>query len=332
MKIIKPKALKPGDTLGIVACSTPIHVSSAATIDRCYEYLKGKGFQIVEAPNCRETLGHTAGSIKERVKSLHNFFRDKKIDGILSYWGGFQSHQLLEYLDFDLIKKNPKPFIGFSDTTSLQVGIYSKTGLVTFSGPAGITFGKPTVPPFTWSHFEKVLLSSEPAFSFGQSSEYADNKWWMEKDLSLKFKPNPGWKIFTNGKAKGRLIGGNLGTMLLLAGTDYWPKLNGAVLFVEDDEAESSKTMDRMFTQLRQMGVYDQIAGMIVGRFHSDVQFTETDSLEMILKESLKGYKFPVITGVDFGHTDPLLTIPLGIQCEVNTAKPSITFLERAVR
>lgn len=332
MKIIKPSSLKPGDTLGIVACSTPINASSESTINRCYAFLKEKGFQIVEAPNCRQTLGHTAGSIKDRVKALHDFFKNKRIDAILSYWGGFQSHQLLEHLDFDLIRKNPKPFIGFSDTTSLHVGIHAKTGLVTFSGPAGITFGKPNVPEFTWSYFEKVLLSPESPLNLGQSSEYADNKWWMEKDTALRFKPNSGWKVFMKGKAKGRLIGGNLGTMLLLAGTDYWPNLKGAVLFVEDDEAETSKTMDRMFTQLRQMGVYDQIAGMIVGRFHSDVRFTEQDSLEMILRDTLKGYKFPVITDVDFGHTDPLLTVPLGIQCEVNTSGPSITFLEKAVR
>ncbi len=332
MKIIRPKALQSGDTLGVVACSTPIDISGEATIQRSYGFLKNKGFNIVEAPNCRSTYGHSAGTLKERVSAMHSFFRNKEIDGILSYWGGFQSHQLLDYLDFDLIKSNPKPFIGFSDTTALQVGIFAKTGLVTFSGPAGLTFGKPTVPDFTWRNFEKILMTNEAAFELSQSHEYSENPWWAESSKSMVFKPNEGWRIFRKGQAEGFLIGGNLGTMLLLAGTPYWPKLDGAILFVEEDEAESPKTVDRMFTQLRQMGVYDRIAGMIVGRFQSSVGYTENDSLEMILTEALRGYKFPVITNLDFGHTDPLLTLPIGVKCQIKTSKPQINLLGSAVK
>jgi muramoyltetrapeptide carboxypeptidase len=99
MKIIKPKAIKSGDTFGIVACSTPITASSEETIERAYQRIRDRGFNIVEAPNCRKIHGHAAGTIKERVKALHDFFRNPKIDGILHYWGGYQSHQLLEYLD-----------------------------------------------------------------------------------------------------------------------------------------------------------------------------------------------------------------------------------------
>jgi muramoyltetrapeptide carboxypeptidase len=108
--------------------------------------------------------------------------------------------------------------------------------------------------------------------------------------------------------------------------------LRGKILFVEDDESESSKTMDRMFTQLRQMGAYELISGMVIGRFHQNVKFSESDSLEMILDDTLKGYTFPVITGVDFGHTDPLITFPMGIKCRMDTRKPEIAFLERAVK
>ena len=331
MKLLKPRALKSGDTLGIVAFSTPIHLSNETTINRSYNFLRSKGFNIVEAANCRKVFGHTAGTIKERVASIHNFFRDKKIDGILSYWGGFQSHQLLEYIDYDLIRKYPKPFIGFSDTTALNVALYSQAGLVTFSGPSGITFGKPTVPDFTWQHFEDVLMNGSRSHSFQQSKEYSDNPWWQEESKSMLFKPNSGWSVYRKGHATGRLIGGNLGTMLLLAGTRFWPKLNKSILFVEDDEVESPKTIDRMFIQLRHLGVYDQISGMIIGRFHSAVQFRKDDSLEMILDEALKGYRFPVITNVDFGHTDPLLTIPVGIKCAMDTKQPRITLTERAV-
>lgn len=331
MKLIKPKALKPGDTLGIVACSTPITASSNETIERAYKRLRERGFNLLEAPNCRKIYGHAAGAIKDRVMALHDFFRDSKVDGILHYWGGYQSHQLLEYLDYDLIKKRPKPFIGYSDTTALQIGLYSKIGLVTFSGPAGITYGKPVVPEFTWGHFEKVVMNPDVPLKLGTSREYSDNPWYIDPDKQMRFEPNQGWRIFRKGRAEGAIVAGNLGTMLLLAGTEYWPDLRGKILFVEDDEAESTKTMDRKYTQLRHMGVYEQISGMVVGRFHRDVKFRDDDSLGMILGDALRGYDFPVITGVDFGHTDPLVTLPIGIKCRVNTARCEIALLENAV-
>ncbi|MCM2279055.1 MAG: hypothetical protein NDJ89_13350 [Oligoflexia bacterium] len=155
--------------------------------------------------------------------------------------------------------------------------------------------------------------------------------WLIGADI-IPIRPNEGWRVYRKGKAKGPIIGGNVGTLLLLAGTPYWPKMKGRILFVEDDEAESSRTIDRMFTQLRHMGVFDQIAGLVVGRFVSSVGFKADDSLEMILDDALRGYRFPVITGVDFGHSDPLITFPLGVMCQVDTKKPEIAFLESGVR
>jgi len=148
-KIIKPLPLKSGDRLGIITLSSPIANASKETIQRAYDYLKNKGFEITEAANCYKIVDQAAGTIQERVNSLHDFFADPNITGILNFWGGFNTHQILEYLDYELIQKNPKPLIGFSDTTSLQIALFTKTGLITFSGPAGITFGKPTVPDYT---------------------------------------------------------------------------------------------------------------------------------------------------------------------------------------
>jgi muramoyltetrapeptide carboxypeptidase len=331
MPLIKPKALKAGDTLGIVACSTPISNSANETIERAFSRLRDYGFNIVEAPNCRKTYGHAAGTIRERADALNGLFRNKKINGILSYWGGNQSHQLLEYLDFDAIKKNPKPLIGYSDTTSLLTGIHQQTGLVTFSGPAGITFGKPTLPEFSWKHFEQVLMHTDTPLSIPVSEEYSDNFWFSEPDQKMKFEKNTGWTIYRKGVAAGPIIGGNIGTMLLLAGTKYWPKMKGRILFLEEDESESTRSIDRMFTQLRHMGIYDQIAGMVIGRFNRCLKFSDSDSLKMILDDALKGYRFPVITGVDYGHTDPLITVPMGIRCRVDTREPEIVFLDSAV-
>ncbi len=330
MKLLKPRALKPGSRLGIIACSTPIN-AAPDVIERAYRRLQELGFEVVEAPGARGLVGHTAGSIAERVKAFHAFIRDPKIDGIMAFWGGFQGHQLLEYLDFDLIRRKPKPIIGYSDMTSLLVGIHEKTGLVTFNGPAGITFGKPELPEFTRQGFETIVMKGQAPHSLAASEEISDNLWFLDPDKKMHFRGNPGWKVFRAGKAEGRLIGGNVGTMLLLAGTPYWPKLKGRILVIEDDESENSKTLDRFFTQLRQMGVYDEIAGMIVGRFSASVKLSETDSLDMILNDALRGYRFPVITEIDFGHTDPLLTLPMGVRARMSTKPLKIELLEAGV-
>jgi len=128
--IIKPSSLRLGSKLGIVSCTLPITTNSDENIEKAYNYLKNKGFKIIEAPNCRKNINGAAGSIQERVEALHNFFMNPEIDGILCFNGGWYTNQLIEYLDYELIQQNPKPLIGFSDTTSLQNAIFSKAGLI----------------------------------------------------------------------------------------------------------------------------------------------------------------------------------------------------------
>lgn len=248
----------------------------------------------------------------------------------MSFWGGFNTHQVLEYLDYDLIKKNPKVLIGYSDTTNLLSAITHKSGLITFNGPAVITFAKPVVPDETIVCFRNLIMSNESHYTYSFSTSYSDNQWWIED--KMEFTSNAGLRTFRKGKAEGQIVGGNIGTLLLLAGTPYWPQMKGKILFIEDDEAENPKTLDRYFTQLRQMGVYNQINGMVIGRFPRCVGLHEKDSLNMILEDALKGYKFPVITEFDMGHTDPIMTIPIGAKVSIDASKKSISLLENVTK
>lgn len=332
VRLLRPAALKPGDTLGIVACSTPISRCPESTVQRAYARLRQRGFTVVEAANCRLSAGHTAGTIRDRLDALHGFFTDPNVDGILSFWGGSQTHQLLDGLDLDLIRKNPKVLIGFSDTTALQLALLHRIGLVSFSGPAGITFGKPSLPRFSWDHFENVVMTPRVPFELGISKTYSDNRWYAETPPRMRFRKNPGWRVFQHGVAQGPIIGGNVGTMLLLAGTPWWPVLKGSVLFIEEDEVETPQTIDRMLTALRHIGAFDQIAGLVIGRFCASVGFSRSDSLEHILRDALRGYAFPVVTGVDFGHTDPLVTLPLGVAVRLETQNHRLVLLESGVR
>lgn len=327
-QIIRPPRLEKGATLGVIATSSPIDKAGDALVERGYARLRDKSFEVVEAPNCRTHRGHAAGTIQERVDALHAFFADLNIDGIISFWGGMQTHQLLEYLDWDLIAANPKPLVGYSDLTALTSAITQMTGLVTFSGPAVITFAKPTLFDYSWRCFEQVLMQGGDTLAYEPSPIFSDNPWYERDDNKMLEQPAPGWTCYREGEASGPIVGGNLGTLLLLAGTPYWPDMQGRILFVEEDEVESSATLDRMFTRARQMGVFDQISGMVIGRMASSVELSEDDSLEMILDDALRGYDFPVMVDVDFGHTDPLLTFPLGVKCRVDAGQGTLELIE----
>lgn len=275
----------------------------------------------------RNTIGHTAGSVADRVLALHDFYLDPSVHGILAFWGGANSHQLLEHLDFKLIRQHPKPLIGYSDLTALQNGIFTKSGLISYSGPAVISFCKPIVPDFTWKHFQSAVIDGAWPITVRPAERACTNLDWKKE--TMRFKPSKGWRVFRRGEAKGRIQGGHLGTLLLLAGTPYWPPMKGVILFAEYTGDEPPEILDRYFTQLRHMGVYDEIAGLVVGRSEKSPQWTPNDTLEMILEGALKGYGFPVMTEVDFGHTDPIFTFPVGGQCALSTSKKQMIFTLR---
>jgi len=324
MKTIKPPQIKKGDSIGIFALSIPASLDQAK-IERAYNFLRALGFNIIEAKNLYDKKGHAAGNVADRVKAFHELYKNKKVKMLLSFWGGMNTHQVLESLDYDYIKKHPKIIMGYNDTTSLLVAIHKMTGLICFNGPAVITFVKPELPLVTSEVFLDIFLTNKKEILLSDSEKFSDNKWYINNQM--KWTTNPGRKVHRSGKASGQIIGGNMGTMLLLAGTKYWPSFKNKILVIEEDESESTQSIDRFFTQLRQMGVFKEITGLVIGRFARCVGFKDTDSLDMILNEALRGYKFPVITEVDFGHTDPLWTIPLGAKMCLDTKKKVIKIL-----
>lgn len=325
--IIPPK-LKPGSRIGIVATSSPIDDLGEEVVERGYQRLLDLGLEVVEAPNIRTRTGHTAGSIAARVNAIHGFLKDPDIDGIMAFWGGNQTHQLLEYLDYELFARHPKVIIGYSDFTPLLNTITSRTGLVTYCGPAVISFAKPTLFDDTTSWFRRALFEPAAPLDFQAAATISTNLWYEREDQQMIQRPSEGWKTFRPGLARGPLYGGNLGSLLLLAGTPYWPNLEGAILFVEEDESETPESMDRLFTRLRQMGVFAPIDGLVIGRLPDSVAFSERDPFEDILATALEGYDIPVLYDVDFGHTDPLLTIPIGMIGELDAGTGVFRVLE----
>lgn len=327
-KILPPK-LDKDKSIGVIAPADPVAgVCPEDTIKRGCEYLRSKGFSVVEGRSVKLlTQKHTAGTASFRIEDIHDFVKRADIGCIMAFWGGFNTNQLLDQLDYELIRKNPKIFIGYSDMTALTTAITTKTGLITFSGPGVITFAKPEPFDYTWDYFEKMCIKPQKAIVIEPSKEYADDLYFLRKDNNHRIKKaNEGIKVFNEGNTTGEVVVGNLQTLLILQGTQYLPDMTGKILFIEEDETSTPAHVDRLLCQCKQLGWFDKIAGLVIGRFTEQSSFSPEDSLEDILKEYFSNAKFPVLYNVDFGHSDPLITIPNGGSVEINTKKKQITF------
>lgn len=327
-KILPPK-LSKDKLIGIIAPADPVAgVCPGETIDRGYVYLKNKGFSVVEGRSVKLlTQKHTAGSASLRVEDIHDMVKRDDVGCIMAFWGGFNTNQLLNKLDYDLIKKNPKIFIGYSDVTALTTAITAKTGLVTFSGPGVISFAKPEPFEYTWKYFEKMCIDPQDDLLIEASPDYADDLYFLREDDDHRIKKNnDGIKMFAPGKAEGEILAGNLQTLLLLHGTEYLPEVSGKILFIEEDETSTPAHVDRFIYQCKQLGWFDKIAGLVIGRFTEQSGFSPEDSFEDILKEHLSNAKFPVLFNVDFGHSDPLITIPNGGTATIDSDEKKIIF------
>lgn len=320
IKILPPQLLR-GKKIGIIAPADPVRgVCAEEAIQRGYTYLQEKGFPVVEGESVKIlTQTHTAGSISLRIKDIHDFVQREDIGCIMAFWGGFNTNQLLDYLDYDLIKANPKIIIGYSDVTALTTAITTKTGLVTFSGPGGISFAKPEPFEYTWNYFDKACVNSQKNIFIEASVEYADDLYFLRKDNDHRItKRNEGIKVFINGKSKGEVVAGNLQTLLILNGTQYLPDMAGKILFVEEDETSTPSHVDRFVCQAKQLGWFGKISGIVFGRFTEQSRFSLNDSFEDLLKEYFSHAQFPVVYNADFGHSDPMITIPNGGVCSIN--------------
>ncbi|MFX4302708.1 S66 family peptidase [Alicyclobacillus tolerans] len=323
MQIVKPSKLSFGDTVGIVSPASGVAAFCPKRLRRGVNCLENMGFNVLLGEHCAKHTGHTAGTIDERLSDLHSMYRNNDVKAIITAIGGYNSHQLLDELDYELLRKNPKILLGYSDITALQLGIFSQTRMVTYMGPAILPqFGEfGGLFDYTRNSFEDILMNSASERQTLRPSEsWTDEslKWDIEDNRQRALQASTEWKILKHGEAIGRIISGNMSTLLLLAGTKYWPDLTGAILCLEDDETTNPAIIDRYLIQLRHMGVYEQISALIVGRFPTQTSFTESDPLENVLTIATRGYSFPIVYDVDFGHTDPMMILANGVLARLN--------------
>src|SRR5680860_289806 len=316
MKKIYSKKLQVGDEIRIITPSRSIGIISPTNREIANDRLSELGFKLSFGKNVEENDDFNSSSIKSRVADLHKAFLDTKVKAIFTVIGGFNCNQLFKYIDWEIIKNNPKIFIGYSDTTALQNTIFTKTGLITYSGPAWSTFGQKFHFDYTLDYFKKCLMSDE-VFSINPSKDWSDDAWYLDQNKRKLIK-NDGWLVINKGSASGTLLGANLCTFNLLQGTEYFPDLKNSVLFLEDDEESRPENFDRDLQSLVHQPSFKGVKGIVIGRFQKVSNMTN-QKLIKIIKSKLELKNLPVIANVDFGHTSPIITFPIGGEVSIDT-------------
>jgi len=305
MDRIKPKRLEKGDTIGIVAPAS--QASDRTGIDKSKEALEKLGYRVVIGTHARNKRGYLAGSDEERLSDLEEMFANPEVKAIFCLRGGWGSARLLRALDFDIIRTNPKIFVGFSDITMLHLAIHSLTGLVTFHGPMMTShLIKEDCPEFTRDSLWRMITEPAPFES-----------------ILMKEGEKP--RTLVPGQVEGKLIGGNLSIIVTTLGTPFEIETRGKILFIEDVD-EKPYRIDRMLTHLLNAGKFENVAGIVCGEFSGcepDKKEGEepTQSVEDVLRDRLEPLCVPLAMGFPFGHVDATATLPVGVNARLEAGE-----------
>lgn len=324
---IYPDKLQKGDEIRVIAPARSLAILGSELKMIANERIESLGFKLTFGKNVAEIDDFGSSTIESRINDLHDAFADKKVKAILTVLGGFNSNQLLSSIDWELIKQNPKILGGYSDITALNNAIYAKTGLVTYSGPHYSSFGQKLYFDYTLDYFSKCLFKSEP-YALLPSPEWSDDSWYKDQENRQLIK-NEGYWIIHPGKAEGTILGANLTTFGLLQGTNYFPDLNKSILFLEDDDTINAVRFDSELQSLTLQANFNKVGGIVIGRFQNKSEVTK-DLLVKIIKSKKELEAIPIVANVDFGHTDPKITYPIGgMAClDISEDKARLTILE----
>lgn len=309
MTIKIPPKLRAGDEIRVIAPARSLSLISSETKTIALERLQKLGFRVTFGKHVEEKNELWSSSVASRVEDIHQAFMDQNVKGILTVIGGWNSNQLLDHLDWELIRQNPKVLCGYSDITALGTAMAVRAGLVTYSGPHFSTFGQKLYAEYTEQAFLRCVSESDP-FLITPSLSWSDDQWFLNQD-DRHLIPQDGYWVLQEGEASGTVWGGNLGTLQLLRGTPYFPKLSNSILFLEDTEEVKPHHFDRMLESFVQMNDFSEVRGLVIGRFQVGSEMTK-EVLSKIVRQKKKLRALPILANVDFGHTDPKITFPLG--------------------
>ena len=311
MEMLKPKPLRRGDTIGLVGISGAMH-DPETKFEKMLEAIDALGYKMVIADSCREEYGYLSGTDASRAAGLNRMFRDDRVDAVVCMRGGYGVARMLDRVDFDVMRANPKLVLGYSDITALHTAIHMKVGMTTIHGP---------MPCSAWMEFDdftrdsmlRALSSTEP---LGQ----VHNPEGMEP------------KCVVPGRCTGQLVGGNLTLIASACGTPFALDVEGKVLLLEDI-GEYVYRLDSMLTQLRQAGMFEKCVGVVLGGFTNCTEEYERYALHLedIIRDIIVPAGKPVLANMSIGHTPSKITVPLGVQCVVDAEAGTLEFIENAL-
>ncbi len=306
---LKPLRLQKGDIIGIVAPASPM---KPERLQKGVQYLENLGYRTKLGESVNHIHGYLAGRDAARTNDINIMFADPTVKAVFCVRGGYGTPRLVSEIDYDLIKKNPKIVVGYSDITALQLAIYAKTSLVSFSGPmVAVEMGKGIEKP-TENHFWQAVTSGEDALGFDG----------IEDDI----------KVLNGGKAEGRLLGGNLAMVCSLLGTSFFPDMSKAILFIEDVGEEPYK-IDRFLSQLKIAGELEKIAGLVLGYFSDSAPSNEPSlTLEQLVAELTSDLNIPIISNFPYGHEDVKYTLPVGAIARLDADAGRLQVIEPVVK
>lgn len=305
--MIKPKPLQQGDSVAIIAPASPV---DKTLIDKCVGSLKDLGLEVVVGTSCLSEHGFLSGTDDIRANDINRMFADKNIKGIFSIRGGYGCARLLDLIDFKIIKKNPKIFVGYSDITALHIAINQKSKLITYHGPMVSTELIKGLDEYSADYYKRFLFSKEKI-----------NEIFNPLGCNLE--------IINDGIASGQLIGGNLSLVCSSLGTKYEINTKNKILFLEEVD-ETPYKVDRMLLQLKQSGKFKDATGIILGAFTDCIASSNKKSLslEEVFNEIILPLKKPTISKLVCGHCLPTLTLPLGSKVILDANEKRIKIIE----
>ena len=333
-----PPALRKGDTIGIVSLSGPLAARCPRRLQRSVRYLESKGFKVRLGTSTREDTGMRAGEAKNRGRDLHSMMEDPTVKAVVASIGGAGSLEILPELNPSLLRAHPTILVGYSDTTSVLLWLWSQTGVISFYGPAALPqFGEfGGCFDFTWKSFISAVTSTDPVGVLPESrfcvTEYLE--WDVDDNCPRRLEPHVVRFPLRRGLAKGPLVAGNLTTLadLLRVGVEL-PLLDGCVLFLEESDTATFNDFRLNLDILVESGALSSIAGLAWGRFQQLISSCwSVEEVKAILSGLPIDGSVPIAMNIDFGHTDPILTLPIGVRCRLTVDdRIELELLEAAV-
>lgn len=328
----RPRRLRAGDRIAVCTPSGPGGAIAPARFARGVRWLEESGFDVVVGAQAYAS-GRSAGSARARADEVNAALHDGSVRAVVTAIGGLNTNGVLPYVDFAALERDPKILLGYSDITALLLAAYARTGVVTFHGPTLMPelaeFPEPLA--YTWEGVRGALMSGEPLGLLTPPSSLTEELllWDEADDRPRTALPNPGWSWLAPGSDTGRLVGGNLDTVRALLGTPYMPCTRGAVLFWETC-TDSLASIECALDHLDAAGVTADLAGMVVGRSFRVGEGFEKE-LQELTAERYTERGFPIVAGVDLGHSDPMLTLPIGVEVILDSERRYVEVLSSGV-